>query len=352
MVEAFSNQLAARVKTEIEEGHAYEALQYVQSFIARKKKALTPESASSLIFLGASLLAEAKASEDVGALLLWFIETGAGEDLRFKIRSSVTESSCDLENLLKLLLKMTPSEYSSVIEKVYQPIGKLVSALSTRDTNLSQIINQNMLKFEEYSSKGFASSGNYLSALKCACRVGDMNAVAKILHEWASHGYKYEYPLFFARAVLHLLAEDHSDQAFELVGIGRTFINEADYLDVTNDNFPCPSLVTWHLCIITVELNSLSSVPLQTKRNIYEVLCNRYNPLLGLIDNKLPHLLNIIGNVIFPAELVNDMGSSSSRNNGMLDMIQGLLGGGAPGGIDLKGMLGVLQGAGGAPRMR
>jgi hypothetical protein len=36
--EDFISQLDRKVKAEIAEGHAYEGLQFVQSFIARKKK--------------------------------------------------------------------------------------------------------------------------------------------------------------------------------------------------------------------------------------------------------------------------------------------------------------------------
>jgi len=358
----YSVQLTNRVNDWLKDGSPYEALQYVQSFIARKKKALSREDASTLVFLGAKLLMDAGSYNDTGALLVWFMETGAGENLRFHIRTAPEQTYCDLERLLSLLEGLEAAASAPIVNKIASAIGQLWVNLPSNTSEETKVcLNKNILKFEDICADAFEHSGNYLGALKSIFKLADMTRAAKLLHNWATKGYKYEYPLFFARATLHLLAEGQAEQAADLVTSSRqaNYIVEADFLDATNDNYPCPALSAWHFCTIVVELASLTSMPTNTKRKIFSVLCERYVALLTQMDPKFPSLLSTISEVVFCSDESRQIGSSSSRGGGglpgggMLDMINSMMGGGGPGGggpggggpggIDLKGMMDALQ---------
>jgi hypothetical protein len=360
----YSTQLTIRVNDWLKEGSPYEALQYVQSFIARKKKTLTREDSSTLVFLAAKLLIDAGSFNDTGALLVWFMETGAGEDLRFHLSTGPDQSYCDLDRLLDLIKDLDAASSAPIINKIASAIGQLIGSIPSSTPQEKRVsLHANMMKFEDLCANAFEYSGNYLGALKSICRLGDMDRAAKLLNNWASKGYKYEHPLYFARAALHLLAEGHSEQASDLVTISRQagYIAEDQYLDATNDNYPCPALAAWHFVTITVELVSLSSIPATTKRKIYSVLCERYMALLSQVDSKMPSLLSTISEVVFSTDEGRGEFSSSSgsrgggmnMNGGMLDMLNSMMGGGgAGGGIDLKGMMSALQQGQGSARPR
>ena len=56
-------------------GTTYEALQYLQSFIARKSKSLGKDGTSDCVFHGATILMNRTAYDDAGTLLEWFIDS-------------------------------------------------------------------------------------------------------------------------------------------------------------------------------------------------------------------------------------------------------------------------------------
>jgi len=217
-----------KIIKELDLGNKYEALQYVESFIARKKKQLTPSITSELIFMSAQLLLNVKSFDDCGALMVWYIETGGGETNKFRIKTKTNHEFCDLEKLIELITPLSPSDAACIINKVNSPIGAVISKLDTSELSNTDttLLNTNLLKLEDISGNAYLVSEQFLQALKCACRLGDMGRTANVLHIWAGKGYKYEYPLFFARATLHLLAEGQQQQAIDLVGI----IKQREYI--------------------------------------------------------------------------------------------------------------------------
>ena len=70
---------------ELKANNSYEALQYVQSFIARKKRSIVPEIVSSMVFHAAKLLVDHESAGYAGTLLLWYMDGGAGEENNFHI---------------------------------------------------------------------------------------------------------------------------------------------------------------------------------------------------------------------------------------------------------------------------
>ncbi len=65
-------QLEEKMIPHLKGTNFYEAQQYVQSFVARKKKALTESQTSALVFHGAKLLLNHNAASDAGSLLVWY----------------------------------------------------------------------------------------------------------------------------------------------------------------------------------------------------------------------------------------------------------------------------------------
>ena len=63
--------LREKLMSEICCGRAYDALQYVQSFTARKKRTFGPILTSYLIFFGARILMENGSDSYAGVLLTW-----------------------------------------------------------------------------------------------------------------------------------------------------------------------------------------------------------------------------------------------------------------------------------------
>eukprot|EP01031_Cornospumella_fuschlensis_P041792 gene41792-51014_t len=101
-VEQLIHQLEEKISFALQTpgiGAAYEALQYVQSFVARKKKALGPAGTSKAVFHGVKCLIKAASGVDeaaiattAGSLLRWFIEDGAGKDFSFHMHSEQVNS--------------------------------------------------------------------------------------------------------------------------------------------------------------------------------------------------------------------------------------------------------------------
>ena len=77
------------MQTELRDGHPYEALQYVQSFVARKKKALGQDTTSKVLYHGAKELILSGASSSAGTLLKWYLE---------RVREWSTRSVCLLRS--------------------------------------------------------------------------------------------------------------------------------------------------------------------------------------------------------------------------------------------------------------
>ena len=117
---------------------SYEALQYIQSFVARKKKVLGKSQTSICVFHGVSKLIERDASIDAGVLLVWFIES---EDL-FTLgetpvvlevgRPGEEETYCDIQRILDLLSKLTPQQSGPICERIYSPLHRFVVKAHTK----------------------------------------------------------------------------------------------------------------------------------------------------------------------------------------------------------------------------
>lgn len=65
-----TKQFKEKILEEIAANHSYEALNYAQSFIARKRKHLGKMATSAILFFGVKLLVDNNAGSDAGDVIL------------------------------------------------------------------------------------------------------------------------------------------------------------------------------------------------------------------------------------------------------------------------------------------
>jgi hypothetical protein len=304
----------------------YEALQYVQSFIARKKKHITANQSSELVFSGAKKLIESNSATDAGALLVWFIESGAGEGHEFHIEYKEIEDNndlyCDVDRLYKTIRKLDNDRSVLIVEKIYQPLSKILSRAKLPKN--SSLLDRITL-IEDLFADVLESTAQWQLACKSVTKLQDMDRLAKLLNCWSNEGFWTEKPLYFARAVIQQFAEGNTQLGIKLIRESSEFIDDAVF---HIEGCPLASLSVWHLTVIIADLVSLTARPGPDKAKIFKQLSSRYYPIVSKVDAKLVSQLGVIGEKLFG--VVND----------------------APPGLDLLGLLSGAPAAGkGAPQI-
>ena len=156
------DEVYANLTDKMSEGKSspYEALQYLQSFVARKKKSIGKESTGLAVFFGADLLAKRKAFNYVGELLDWFISSD-----QFDIGSSLPR----IEDLLK---KFTPEDAELVAQCIYGPLHQKVVKGMTRDNQKD--LQARLLKLDAIFADVFQKTEKWSNAYKTVLRLGDI----------------------------------------------------------------------------------------------------------------------------------------------------------------------------------
>lgn len=317
---------------ELKASNIYEALQYVQSFIARKKKSIGSALVSSMVFHAAKLLIDYDSAEYAGTLLLWFIEGGAGEENSFHIENKREDDSldgtyCDLSRLTGILTDH-PQEKASIILDVIQK--QVLTLTESLPTVYSTPMGRRLARFEEACASLFEFKQNFRLAYKFRLRLGDMMELAKSLDLWATAAYPTERPLFFVRSILHLLVINEQGKALELLEGAKLYVVENDY----------PTMVAWHFTIMVCELIDLPATADVNKATIYEIMQANYANHLNHLDPKLSPLLVPIG--------VKCFGCKAPANTGGLNpfaMLEALSGGkkNEDGGVDVSNIMSMMQ---------
>lgn len=170
---------------ELKGNNAYEALQYVQSFIARKKRSIIPETVSSMVFHAAKLLVDYDSAGYTGTLLLWFMDGGAGEGNRFHIEKEAATlgagTYCDLARLTDFFGSVSQDKAAVILDVIQKQVLTLSGSLSTDYTTPS---GKRVASFEEKCAELFEVNHNWRLAYKFRLRLGDMKKVAKSLDGW------------------------------------------------------------------------------------------------------------------------------------------------------------------------
>lgn len=288
-------QLEEKVMRELADGHPYEAQQYVQTFVARKAKTLGRSKTSSLVFHGAKLLLQSKASNDAGALLVWFIEDGAGVDFIFHLEDSELSNDkfCDAQRLLDLLNGVAPDVAGSCVEVLYGPLHILAAKIKvTKNGGLYQRLHQ----LENLFADNFEKNKKWTMAYKSVLRLNDIPRLAKIVDSWSNDTYVYEKPLFFARSIMLLLADKRIDNALELSKKSYDYIADVQSADETVTG----PIAVWHCSIILAELAALPPMPRVDKAKLFGLLMQLYVPnIITRVDSKLVEILEKVGPAAF-----------------------------------------------------
>jgi hypothetical protein len=343
--EPFS-QLESKLLAELNSNHPYEAVQYVQSFVARKKKNLGQNITSALVFAGAKLLTEHGASPSAGTLLKWFIEDGAGVDYLFKLQKNPLDDSnyCDVSRLNTFLTEISKiDDKYNVVNAVYGPLHILIS--KTKIAPRSDL-SKRIFELEVLFATVFDESSKWVNAFKSYLRIEDIKKAARVLNNWSLEGYITEKPLFFARILIQLLSEKRIVLARELLKNSLGFVEDNIVNGKSSGGPLSASLAMWHLSVILTDLATLPPMQRVDKAKLFGLLAEQYKPLLIQIDSKLVDVFYKAGEATFayvPPESANNKNQVANP----MAMLQGLLSGGGAGNAngqpDFGGMMGMFS---------
>lgn len=284
---------------------SYEALQYLQSFVARKKKSLGKDSTSLAVFHGANLLVQRKANAEAGEVLSWFIDSDQFEVV-----------SC-LQRLEELLKKMAPDQAQPLVTCIYDPLHQRVVKGMTKANQKD--MHDRLLKLDAIFADVFQKTQLWPNAYKSVLRLGDIKRAANILNDWSKGGFKNEKPLFFARSVLTLMAEKKVELAAEMVKECTPYMDGEDNIDPPraggDDSAP---LAAWHLAVILSGLASLPPMQRVDKTRLFSVLSNLYLRTLEILDLQLVMLVEKIGKNVFAVQPVVPEGNPMALMQAMM----------------------------------
>jgi hypothetical protein len=278
--------------------HAYETLQYVQSFVARKKKNLGNAGTSKAIFHAVKLLIgqaskrpagtvdEAAMASTAGSLLKWFIEDGAGRDHSFHMHAEQTNSDnyCDVQNVLHLLEHLDVKYAGPIVDTIYNPLHVVLAKSKIKRNSPLQ---KRLHKLEIVFADVLLRHKKWLGAFKSYVRLNDADKVAEVLNLWSAEGYPSEKPLFFARGLLHILADNKASLAKDLLHASLPMVPDNIATGVKGGGPLSASLALWHLATILTDLSNFQPMPRVDKTKLFGLLYRRYGPLLNQMDSKL-----------------------------------------------------------------
>lgn len=340
-IEQLLTQLEEKVKQEVAEQHVYEALQYVQSFVARKKKILGVRGVSNAVFLGARLLVNAAVSDESAAagasgnLLKWFIENGAGSDHPFHFHPDSVSSSnyCDTQNLLELLQGLPSQRAGPIVSLVYNPFHLL---LTKRKVKKHSGLAQRVTKLENVFADSFLATKHFLQAFKCFSRLENADKLAETLKNWADEAYATERPLFFGRGLLTLLGDGKVTLARDLLHASAPLVSDniAPGAEVGGAN--SSSLAVYHVAVTLTELATLPPHDRVNKPRLFIIVYKRYASLFAQLDTRLLEVLVKVGETVFNFDSTGVPGGSQPAQSSpspmalLQQMFAGGGGGGAP----------------------
>lgn len=308
------------------------------------------EGTSTLVFFGARLLCDKNAHTDAGTLLLWFIEHGAGDDYKFHFEEGAITSGkyCDIQRLSDLLNTLEPTKASAIVDKIYSPLHFVSVKKSISKGDLAKRIES----LEATFANIFEIKKDWYNAYKSNLRLNNIEKSSKLLEAWTSEGYKNERPLFFARALLQLLADGQTAKATELLKYVEPMVGETG-----NEVAGGPSsagLAIWHLAFILTNLAAQEPKPRVDKARIFTVLSDRYSSLLSSLDGNLVTIVEKVGLSTFkvrpseekagpnPMAFLQQMLSAGPSSGGM-PSFPAPKGDGRGGGLDMQMMMNMLN---------
>jgi len=320
--------LESKMSGDIANNQLYEALQFVQSFIARKKTKLTPDLISKLIFKGTELLSLAPGSSNyAGILLNWFIDGGAGDKVSFQLTS--VEGYNDCERLSAVLSKLNSKDSEKVIDPIYRYLQPLLNT-TIKSSETSDSDKLSMKKLAMQFVDAFMAGGNWFAGFTFAISIEDYKTACKVCDLWAGQGYVTEGVLFFARACLYTMGENGASQ-------GIHFLSEASrqkMIDKHMATATAATAATWHVCEMIAELYTLKDVSTTEKRKIFAFLSDKYKPIFVSVDSRFSLIFDKAGEKLFKS-----VARSANPDFNPMGMLEAMMGGGGMGGMDMASMM-------------
>lgn len=332
-IESLLPILESRIKQDLETQNYYETLQYIKSFIARKKKIFGKKGISLAVFTSAKLFLQywnPTFASITGDLLKWYIEDGAGIDLGFYLLPDQLNHTnfCDIEQLYQLLLPLDNEKAGPIVDMIYNPLHMLIAKTPMkRNSQLSQRI----YKLELLLATHLLHYQQFFHAFKSFIRLQDAEQVAEVLHQWSMKGNQTEKLYFFGRGLLYLLSEHKMEFAKDVLYASNKFV-DPEIKDLESRGLHLPSLTLWHVSLILTELANLPPMQRVDKTKLFGILYKRYGLLLIQIDQKVYELFVKIGSQLFhyvTPEQQRDASNNAGPNP--MALLQGLLGGGGGG---------------------
>lgn len=186
------------VREKLEAGQPYEAMQFTQSFLARKADKISADQAMDLV---CSTL----------QLLLQRAEHACGADL---VAWSVGRYQLTAEHVQRVL----------DIARSGDSQANVSICLALQKTNFPELSRSIHARL----GSAYAELQDFSAANRWLLKSGDVAAYADMIVAWAAHGYPSEKYMFGVRAVLHLMQAGKVDEAAEL----KRLLSEKDHWDV------------------------------------------------------------------------------------------------------------------------
>lgn len=313
---AVDEDLEEKLSRALREGRPYDASQYAQSFLARKRAGSVlagPASLTHCLFAVRRFLSLGFPSEG-GDLVRWavanrYFEEGLDADhvadglaqlagilSEAKAEAAGQLAKCAARDLLEVMNRRgrSPAEAALLREPVRALRGALAEALG--------------------------SVGSWRDAVDVLQPGDDMVSLSRALLGHAEQGARCELPLFFARAVLELVGDGRLDSADALLAEAEGIVEARQ----TNRN--SMTIAVWHYVVILVDLLVRGkALTMKERKSVYRLLSEKYHTIVQDVD---PKLADLAASVAEEQGLASPTASAHPFSGG--GGLGGMLGGGNP----------------------
>jgi hypothetical protein len=339
VMNAFEHKLEEKLREELDSQHPYEAMLYVQTFVARKRRSITHLHACQLIFKGLEILLEYSEDQYAATLYQWLLQQ---QFIDSEFLSIIFHKTLILISLNQQTKK--PNKISEFILAIYTPLTAYLDSHlkgnSLEKTRYFYELNQKCGEMFEGTRRWCDAKNSYLN-------IGDITSVVRVTHHWAEDGYGTEYPLFFCRMYLSLLgnklipqaaaffrsATDEYLDSYEFTRHNSTATVPPSSVNVTaTHTIPTSSYSLWQMCILLNDLLGLLDTPALASKidsaKIFTLALSRYETLLKYYDPALYDLMKVVGVRVFHVKEERNEQQMNNAAGPMAFMNKLLMGGG------------------------
>jgi hypothetical protein len=305
------HDLEEKLSQALREGRSYDAMQYAQSFLARKR--------------AGSVLAGPAALTHCLFAVRRFLSLGfpseGGELLRWAIANKYFEEGLDVEHIADALAQLA----GVLSEAKAEAAGQLAKTAARdllevmdrhgRSSTEAALLRNPVHALRSVLAETLGSIESWHLAVDVLYLGDDMAALSRALLGLASQGGRCELPLFFARAVLQLLSNGRVEAADSLLAEG------AHIIEARESNRNSMTIAVWHFVVMLVDLIVRGkSLPPKERQNIYRLLSEKYQSIVQDVDSKL---VDLAGDIAQDQGLVSRAVAAPSSTGGLLGQLRG-----------------------------